>query len=73
VEAPEQEKELGMCLTCMNGCLFFASSHILIAEKLARGTGNDGASKDEEELDQVAGNAEYEIGDRSVYAVGPTT
>ncbi|KAH9970207.1 hypothetical protein BGW80DRAFT_1254089 [Lactifluus volemus] len=36
-----------------------------LAEKLARGTGNDGASKDEEELDQVAGNAEYEIGDRS--------
>ncbi|KAH9962322.1 hypothetical protein BGW80DRAFT_1463590 [Lactifluus volemus] len=35
-----------------------------LAEKLARGTGNDAASKDEEELDQVAGNAEYEIGDR---------
>jgi condensin complex subunit 1 len=68
----KQEKEVGMCLRCMNGWLFCASSHILVAEKLARGTGNDGASKDEE-LDQVAGNAEYEIGDRSVYAVGPTT
>jgi condensin complex subunit 1 len=61
----EQEKELGMCLlTCMNGCLLFASSHVLIAEKLARGTGNDSASKDGEELDQVAGSAEDEIGDR---------
>jgi condensin complex subunit 1 len=48
----KQEKELGMCLlTCMNGCLFFASSHALIAEKLARGTGNDAASKDGEVLD----------------------
>ncbi|KAH9982965.1 hypothetical protein BGW80DRAFT_1441454 [Lactifluus volemus] len=35
-----------------------------LAEKLARGTGNDAASKDGEELDQVAGNAEDEIGDR---------
>ncbi|KAH9976338.1 non-SMC mitotic condensation complex subunit 1 [Lactifluus volemus] len=58
----EQEKELDMCLlTCMNGCLFFVSSHVLIAEKLARGTA---ASKDGEELDQVAGNAEDEIGHR---------
>jgi len=38
----------------------------LAAEKLARGTGNDAASKDGEELDQVAGNAEDEIGDRIV-------
>jgi len=35
-----------------------------IAEKLARGAGDDAASKDGEELDQVAGNAEDEIGDR---------
>ncbi|KAH9963986.1 hypothetical protein BGW80DRAFT_1563449 [Lactifluus volemus] len=33
-------------------------------EKIARGTGNDAVSKDGEELDQVAGNAEDEIGDR---------
>lgn len=39
-----------------NGCT--------VAEKLARGAGNDAASKDGEELDQVAGNAEDEIGDR---------
>jgi condensin complex subunit 1 len=48
----------------MNDCLFFSSSHVLVAEKIARGTGNDAASKDGEELDQVAGNAEDEIGDR---------
>ena len=36
----------------------------LVAEKLAKGAGNDAASKDGEELDQVAGNAEDEIGDR---------
>ncbi len=35
-----------------------------LAEKLARGAGNDAASKDGEDLDQVAGNAEDEIGDR---------
>ncbi|KAH9970214.1 non-SMC mitotic condensation complex subunit 1 [Lactifluus volemus] len=35
-----------------------------ISEKIARGTGNDAASKDGDELDQVAGNAEDEIGDR---------
>ncbi|KAH9018706.1 non-SMC mitotic condensation complex subunit 1-domain-containing protein [Lactarius pseudohatsudake] len=35
-----------------------------LAEKLARGAENDNASKDGEELDQVAGNAEDEIGDR---------
>ncbi|KAI0000131.1 non-SMC mitotic condensation complex subunit 1-domain-containing protein [Russula compacta] len=35
-----------------------------LAEKLARGAGDDAASKDGEELDQVAGNAEDEIGDR---------
>ncbi|KAI0252546.1 non-SMC mitotic condensation complex subunit 1-domain-containing protein [Lactifluus subvellereus] len=35
-----------------------------LAEKLAKGAGNDAASKDGEELDQVAGNAEDEIGDR---------
>jgi hypothetical protein len=59
----KQEKELGMCLlTCMNGCLFYASSHVLVAEKIARGTGNDAASKGGEVLDQVAGNAEDEIG-----------
>ena len=34
------------------------------AEKLARGAENDAASKDGEELDQVAGNAEDEIGER---------
>jgi condensin complex subunit 1 len=36
----------------------------LVAEKLARGAGDDAANKDGEELDQVAGNAEDEIGDR---------
>ena len=36
----------------------------LVADKLARGTGDDAANKDGEELDQVAGNAEDEIGDR---------
>ncbi|KAF8493475.1 non-SMC mitotic condensation complex subunit 1-domain-containing protein [Russula emetica] len=35
-----------------------------LAEKLARGAGDDAASKDGEELDQVAGNAEDDIGDR---------
>ncbi|KAH9972005.1 non-SMC mitotic condensation complex subunit 1 [Lactifluus volemus] len=35
-----------------------------LAEKLAGGTGNDATSKGGEELDQVAGNAEDEIGDR---------
>ncbi|KAF8474388.1 non-SMC mitotic condensation complex subunit 1-domain-containing protein [Russula ochroleuca] len=35
-----------------------------LADKLARGAGDDAASKDGEELDQVAGNAEDEIGDR---------
>ncbi|KAI0298641.1 non-SMC mitotic condensation complex subunit 1-domain-containing protein [Multifurca ochricompacta] len=35
-----------------------------LAEKLARGAGDDAANKDVEELDQVAGNAEDEIGDR---------
>ena len=39
-------------------------SHILVADKLARGAGDDAANKDGEELDQVAGNAEDEIGDR---------
>ena len=34
------------------------------AEKLAKGAENDAASKDGEELDQVAGNAEDEIGER---------
>ena len=37
--------------------------HILAADK-ARGAGDDAASKDEEEPDQVAGNAEDEISDR---------
>jgi condensin complex subunit 1 len=61
----KQENELGMCfLTCMNSCLFFAFSRVLVAEKLARGTGNDAASKDGEEFDQVAGNADDEIGYR---------
>ena len=36
----------------------------LVAEKIARGAGDDAANKDGEELDQVAGNAEDEIGDR---------
>lgn len=35
-----------------------------LAEKLAKGAENDAASKDGEELDQVAGNAEDEIGER---------
>ncbi|KAH9998700.1 non-SMC mitotic condensation complex subunit 1-domain-containing protein [Russula vinacea] len=35
-----------------------------LADKLARGAGDDAANKDGEELDQVAGNAEDEIGDR---------
>ena len=43
-----------------HGALIF----YLIADKLARGTGDDAANKDGEELDQVAGNAEDEIGDR---------
>ena len=38
--------------------------YILVADKLARGAGDDAANKDGEELDQVAGNAEDEIGDR---------
>ncbi|KAN0127117.1 non-SMC mitotic condensation complex subunit 1 domain containing protein [Lactarius tabidus] len=37
-----------------------------LAEKLAKGAENDAASKDGEELDQVAGNAEDEIGERIV-------
>ncbi|KAF8269469.1 non-SMC mitotic condensation complex subunit 1-domain-containing protein [Lactarius quietus] len=35
-----------------------------LAEKLAKGAENDAGSKDGEELDQVAGNAEDEIGER---------
>ena len=42
--------------------LFFL--FLLTAEKLARGAENDATNKDAEELDQVAGNAEDEIGDR---------
>ena len=42
----------------------FFSFFGFVAEKLARGAGDDTASKDGEELDQVAGNAEDEIGDR---------
>jgi condensin complex subunit 1 len=37
---------------------------LLLAEKLAKGAENDAAGKDGEELDQVAGNAEDEIGER---------
>jgi len=45
-----------------NGTRFFIL--IFVAEKQARGAGDDAASKDGEELDQVAGNAEDDIGDR---------
>jgi hypothetical protein len=71
----KQEKELGERVILP--LLFFAMSSpghrnlmtcsyfiYFAAEKLARGAGNDAASKDGEELDQVAGNAEDEIGDR---------
>jgi condensin complex subunit 1 len=60
----KQEKEIGKrvaahSLACGQGMIIF-----LAADKLARGAGDDAASKDGEELDQVAGNAEDEIGDR---------
>ena len=41
-----------------------ALNFYFVADKLARGTGDNAANKDGEELDQVAGNAEDEIGDR---------
>lgn len=61
----KQEKELGKHEDAFYflgawGIDFFN----LVADKLARGTGDDAANKDGEELDQVAGNAEDEIGDR---------
>jgi hypothetical protein len=43
---------------------YFLLIFVFVAEKLARGAGDDAANKDGEELDQVAGNAEDEIGDR---------
>ena len=43
---------------------FLLNFFFWVAEKLARGTGDDTASKDVEELDQLAGNAEDGIGER---------
>ena len=61
----KQEKELGERLLLLFQCRWgYGNPFFFPAEKLARGTGNDAASKDGEELDQVAGNAEDEIGDR---------
>ena len=62
----KQEKELGESLaTSLAMFIGYGNTYFYFsAEKLARGTGNDAASKDGEELDQVAGNAEDEIGDR---------
>ena len=63
----KQEKELGeraMLLSQMSRGGMKTSARFFAAEKLARGAGNDAANKDGEELDQVAGNAEDEIGDR---------
>lgn len=58
----KQEKELGKHASISPQPQFLI--FVFVAEKLARGAGDDAASKDGEELDQVAGNAEDEIGDR---------
>ncbi len=66
----KQEKELGTCvLSTLSRNSARVMKHvffilIFVAEKQARGAGDDAASKDGEELDQVAGNAEDDIGDR---------
>jgi condensin complex subunit 1 len=60
----KQEKELGKASHRAYGRLIAYSFFWLLAEKLAKGAENDAAGKDGEELDQVAGNAEDEIGER---------